>query len=112
VEAKTKLLSETFFPEADLADTDDAVYRNPEQLPFPEIKHHEIEQVIRSAPADKAPGDDNTPNSFWHKIVDVLVVLDTLYRIYNACIRTGYNPSRFQKSITVVLRTGGKDCDY
>lgn len=97
-------------PEADLADIDNTVY--PEQLPFPEIKRHEIERVIRSAPADKAPGDDNIPNSFWHKIVGIPVVLDTLYQIYNACIRMGYNPSHFQKSITVVLRKRGKDRDY
>lgn len=113
VEAKTKLLSESFFPaipEADLADIDNVTY--PEQLPFPEIPRHEIESVIRSTPPDKAPGEDTIPNSFWHKTVSIPVVLDTLYQIYNACIRTGYNPSHFQRSITVVLRKGGKDRDY
>ncbi|PCG88661.1 Reverse transcriptase [Penicillium occitanis (nom. inval.)] len=113
VKAKTKLLSKTFFPaipEADLADNDDTIY--PEQLPFPEIKRHKIKQVIRSTPADKPPGDNNIPNSFWHESVGIPVVLDTLYQIYNACIRTGYNPSQFQRSITVVLRKGGKDRDY
>jgi hypothetical protein len=87
VEAKTKLLSEAFFPaipEAELADIDDAVY--PDQVEFLEITRHEIEQVIRSTPPDKAPGEDSIPNSFWHKIVCVPVVLDTLYEIYNACV--------------------------
>jgi hypothetical protein len=63
-EAKTALLSESFFPaipEADLADIDNMIY--PEQLPFPEIPRHEIEQVIRSTPPDKAPGEDTIPNS-------------------------------------------------
>ncbi|EEA25056.1 reverse transcriptase, putative [Talaromyces marneffei ATCC 18224] len=113
VEAKTALLSESFFPaipEADLADIDNAVY--PEQLPFPEITRHEIEQVVRSTPPDKAPGEDTIPNSFWHKIISVPVVLSTLYEIYNACVRKGYNPSHFQRSITVVLRKGGTDRDY
>uniref|UniRef100_A0A093V209 RNA-directed DNA polymerase from mobile element jockey n=1 Tax=Talaromyces marneffei PM1 TaxID=1077442 RepID=A0A093V209_TALMA len=69
VEAKTALLSESFFPaipEADLADIDDAMYL--EQLPFPEISRHEIESVVRSTAPDKAPGKDGIPNSFWHKI--------------------------------------------
>jgi ribonuclease HI len=112
VEAKTALLSESFFPaipEADLADIDDAIY--PQQLPFPEIPRHEIQRVVRSTPPDKAPGEDGIPNSFWHKIVSIPVVLDTLYQVYNACIRIGYNPSHFQRSITVVLRKGG-DRDY
>jgi hypothetical protein len=42
----------------------------------------------------------------------VPVVLDTLYEIYNACVRTGYNPSHFQQSITVVLRKSSTDQDY
>jgi hypothetical protein len=87
VEAKTRLLSEAFFPaipEADLADINNAVY--PDQVEFPEITRHEIEQVIRSTPPDKAPGEDSIPNSFWHKIVCVPVVLETLYEIYNACV--------------------------
>ncbi|EED13497.1 reverse transcriptase, putative [Talaromyces stipitatus ATCC 10500] len=99
VEVKTALLSESFFPaipEADLSDIDNAIY--PEQLSFPEIPRHEIEHVIRSMPPNKAPG--------------VPIVLDTLYQIYNACIRTSYNPSHFQRSITVVLRKAGQDRDY
>lgn len=113
VEAKTDLLSQSFFPQipaADLSDMDNAVY--PEQLPFPEIPRHEIERVIRSTPPDKAPGEDTIPNSFWHKITGIPKVLDMLYQIFNACIRTGYNPSHFQRSITVVLRKGGTDRDY
>jgi hypothetical protein len=35
------------------------------------------------------------------------VVLNTLYKIFNACVRTGYNPTHFQQSITVVA-----DRDY
>lgn len=38
-------------------------------------------------------------------------MLDTLYEIYNACVDQGFNPSHFQRSITVVLRKGG-DRDY
>ncbi|RAO68551.1 uncharacterized protein BHQ10_004563 [Talaromyces amestolkiae] len=113
VEDKTALLSEAFFPqipEADLSDISNAEY--PEQLSFPEIPRHEIERVIHSTPPDKAPGEDSIPNSFWHLIVGIPVVLDTLYQIYNTYIQTGYNPSHFQQSITVVLRKAGTDRDY
>ncbi|RAO74375.1 uncharacterized protein BHQ10_010387 [Talaromyces amestolkiae] len=113
VEEKTALLSKAFFPQipkADLSDIDNAVY--PEQLYFPTIPRHEIETVIRSTPPDKAPGADAIPNSLWHKIIGLPVVLDTLYEIFNACVRTGYNPSHFQRSITVTLRKGGADRDY
>ncbi|EED15964.1 hypothetical protein TSTA_010800, partial [Talaromyces stipitatus ATCC 10500] len=34
-------------------------------------------------------------------------IIDTLYEIFNACVRTGYNPTHFQRLITVVLRKGG-----
>ena len=113
VEDKTALLSKAFFPqipEADLSDINNAEY--PEQLSFPEIPRHEIERVIRSMPPDKAPGEDSIPNSFWHQIISIPTVLDTLYQIYNACIQIGYNPSHFQRSITVVLRKAGTDRDY
>ncbi|EED23627.1 hypothetical protein TSTA_070400, partial [Talaromyces stipitatus ATCC 10500] len=65
VEAKTALVSESFFPaipEADLADIDSTVY--PKQLPFPEITRHEIEQVVCLASPDKAPSEDSIPNNF------------------------------------------------
>jgi hypothetical protein len=65
VEAKTKLLSEAFFPaipEADLANIDNAIYTD--QVKFPEITRHKIEQVIHSTPPDKAPSEDSIPNSF------------------------------------------------
>jgi hypothetical protein len=78
VEAKTALLSESFFPaipEANLADIDNAIY--PEQLLFPEIPRHEIERVIRSTPADKAPGEDGISNSFWHNVIGHRVDQDT-----------------------------------
>lgn len=52
------------------------------------------------------------PNSLWHKIICVPAVLDTLYEIFHACVRTGYNPTHFQRSITVVLRKGGENRDY
>lgn len=58
----------------------------PEQLIFPEIPRHEIETVICSTLLDKASGTDAIPNSFWHKIMSLLVVLDILYEIFNACV--------------------------
>ncbi|KAG0161609.1 hypothetical protein PDIDSM_9144 [Penicillium digitatum] len=75
---------------------------------FPEITHQEIKQAVKASPPDKAPGEDGLPNSLWHKLIEIPTVLDTISRIYNACIRLGTNPTHFQKSITVVLRKAGK----
>jgi hypothetical protein len=72
---------------------------------------HEIQDAVRLAPAGKAPGEDAIPNSFWHKVIEIPVVLDTLHQLYNACVRVGHNPSHFQPSITVVLRKA-RDRDY
>ena len=44
-------------------------------------------------------------------MIEVPVVQQVLDQVFNACIRAGYNPSHFQRSITVVLRKQGKS-DY
>ncbi|OQD72542.1 hypothetical protein PENANT_c238G09961, partial [Penicillium antarcticum] len=44
-------------------------------------------------------------------LIEIPVVLETVVQLFNACIKTGYNPSHFQRSITVVLRKQGKS-DY
>ncbi|KAL2696962.1 hypothetical protein AAEP93_002257 [Penicillium crustosum] len=74
----------------------------------PEITYQEITQAVKSSPPNKAPGEDGIPNSLWHKLIEILTVLDTISRIYNVCVQLGTNPSHFQKSITVVLRKAGK----
>lgn len=90
MEAKTALLSDSFFPaspEADLADINDILY--PEQLPFPEIPHHEIEGVIRSTPPDKAPGEDGILNSF--RAQDCAHLRSARYALLNLqCLHTNW----------------------
>lgn len=44
-------------------------------------------------------------------MIEIPTALDTISRIYNACVQLGTNPLNFQKSITVVLRKAGKK-DY
>ncbi|KAJ5820628.1 reverse transcriptase [Penicillium riverlandense] len=34
--------------------------------------------------------------------------MNTLLQLFNACVRLGYSPTHFRKSITVVLRKGGE----
>ncbi|KAJ5901428.1 reverse transcriptase [Penicillium tannophilum] len=112
VEQKAAAFQQAFFPqppEADMADTEGYIY--PESVEFPEITQHEIQEAIRAAPAGKAPGEDAIPNSLWHKLIKIPVIMSTLHQLFNACVRTGYNPSHFQRSITVVLRKAG-DRDY
>ncbi|KAJ5598905.1 reverse transcriptase [Penicillium lagena] len=113
VEEKSAAFQQAFFPQlpdADLSDIDGFQYPS-EPIRFPEIMKHEIQDAIRLTPAEKAPGEDTIPNSFWHKVIEIPVVLNTLHQLYNACVREGYNPSHFQRSITVVLRKPG-DRDY
>lgn len=68
---------------------------NQEPIYFPEIIYQEITQVIKSLPPNKVPGEDSLPNSLWHKLIEILVVLATISQIYNAYVRIGTNPSYF-----------------
>ncbi|OQD74227.1 hypothetical protein PENANT_c184G05569, partial [Penicillium antarcticum] len=112
VERKAEAFRIAFFPEpppADLSDTDSFQY--PQQIEFPAVAAQEIQEAVRGAKAGKAPGEDGIPNSLWHKLIEIPVNLETVVQLFNACINTGYNPSHFQRSITVVLRKQGKS-DY
>jgi hypothetical protein len=113
IQDKARLFQQAFFPDlptADLSDMKD--YNYPESIEIPPITMHELEQVSHGLPADKAPGDDGTPNRLWQTAIKTPRFAETLLQIFNACIRTGYNPSHFQRSITVVLRKQGDDRDY
>ena len=110
VEAKATAFQQAFFPQppaADLSNIDSYQYPT-NQIEFPEITRHEIQDAVRDAAAGKAPGEDGIPNSLWHKVISIPVVVDALHQLFNACVRTGYNPSHFQRSTTVVLRKGGE----
>ncbi|ODM14911.1 hypothetical protein SI65_09663 [Aspergillus cristatus] len=98
-------------PPADLSDITDQ-HQYPEPIPLPKIERHEIEAAIKATPPDKAPGEDGIPNSLWHKLIAITKVREMLYQLFNACVRTGYNPKQFQTSITVVLRKPGEERDY
>lgn len=112
IEQKAEAFRTAFFPQpppADLSDTESFQYPRP--IEFPPITAQEIQEAVRGAKAGKAPGEDGIPNSLWHKLIEIPVIMDVLVHLFNACIRTGYNPSHFQRSITVVLRKQGKS-DY
>ncbi|KAJ5159355.1 reverse transcriptase [Penicillium coprophilum] len=108
VKEKAAAFQKAFFPTPPPADLSDIDNNYPEPIHFPEITRQEISQAVKSSPPNKAPGEDGLPNSLWHKLIEIPAVLDTISRIYNACVRLGTNPSHFQKSITVVLRKAGK----
>ncbi|KAJ6032769.1 hypothetical protein N7540_003501 [Penicillium herquei] len=112
-EEKVSVLRDVFFPAppiADLSDipisSDPAMSRS--QLPFPPITVQEINDVIRHAPPDKAPGPDAIPNRVWKLLLSGCSLFgDLLTSIFDACVRLGYNPRHFQESTTVTLRKGG-----
>jgi hypothetical protein len=93
-------------PQADLSDIDSSLF--PSQLTFPAISQQEVVDAIKRAPPDKAPGEDGIPNRVWKLLVDNnREFVAILTAIFDACIRTGYNPRHFQASITVTLRKSG-----
>ncbi|KAI1829205.1 hypothetical protein DTO027I6_9898 [Penicillium roqueforti] len=112
VDQKAEAFRMAFFPQpppADLADT--VSFQYPQPVEFPPITLQEIQDAVKTAKAGKAPGEDGIPNSLWHKLIEVSVILRMLGQLFNACVRVGYNPTHFQRSITVVLRKQGKS-DY
>ncbi|KAJ5667630.1 hypothetical protein N7507_003494 [Penicillium longicatenatum] len=115
-EQKAELLRDTFFskpPEADLSDiqqqsqTQSQSHPFNNQISFPSITEQEIRDAIHRTPPDKAPGPDGIPNRVWKILLQNDNFIRILTSIFNACVRTGYNPRYFQQSITVALRKGG-----
>lgn len=109
---KVELLRKTFFPlppEADLSDL--APGRHTHYKPtieFPNITEQEVRDAIHRAPPDKAPGEDTIPNRVWKTLaMNCGNFVPIVTRIFDACMRTGYNAGCFQASITVTLRKGG-----
>jgi ribonuclease HI len=114
VEEKASLFQQAFFPPAPEADLSDIHgYDYPEQINFPCIQKHEIETAIKAPGPTKAPGENTITNGFWQNAITVEPrLLDILDQIFNSCIRLGYNPTQFQRSITVVIRKAGEERDY
>ncbi|KAJ5642579.1 hypothetical protein N7490_006579 [Penicillium lividum] len=107
-EEKAQVLREAFFPRPPQADLDDiARAKVKQQLQFPPISEQEVTDLIRRAPPDKAPGPDEIPNRVWKLALASSDFIRILSSIFDACVRTGYNPRHFQQSITVALRKGG-----
>lgn len=109
-EEKAETLRQSFFPSphrADISDIDG--YEYPTAIRCPEITPREIENAVRRAAPNKAPGTDNIPNGILHQTIGIL--LPHLLKLFNACLQEGYFPAHFKESITIVLRKQGKD-DY
>ena len=107
---KAQILLNQFFPpppDADLSDTHNFEYE--QGFDTGDITTHEIRQSILTAISDKAPGEDGIPNRILKSIIDL--ILPYLSIIFNACLSTGYCPTHFRSSITIVLRKPGKP-DY
>jgi len=109
-EEKAKLLFRVLHPtppEADLKDIEG--YNYPEPIATPKITIKEVKRAITSAAPGKAPGPDNIPNLVLQRLLPIIG--DYLTNLFNDCLRHGYCPEHFRKSITVILRKPGKD-DY
>ncbi|KAJ5195637.1 uncharacterized protein N7498_009075 [Penicillium cinerascens] len=110
-QAKVEVLKGVFFPQPPIPDLEDIQRdtREVDQIQFPPISVQEVRDAIRRAPPDKAPGNDTVPNKVWRLLAadDNSPFSNIITSIFDACIRTGYNPRHFQSSITVTLRKGG-----
>ena len=109
-EEKAEVLRQSFFPpplHANLSDTER--YQYPPPIECPDITIPEIENAVRRASPNKAPGADGITNGVLHQTLDIL--LPSLHRLFNACLQQGYCPRHFKDTVTVVLRKPGKD-DY
>jgi len=109
-EEKAEVLRQSFFPpplQADLSDLEG--YEYPPPIECPDVAVSEIENAIRRASPNKAPGTDGITNRVLHQTLDIL--LPSLHRLFNACLRQSYCPAHFREAVTVVLRKPGKD-DY
>jgi hypothetical protein len=107
---KVNLLRQVFFPPPPVADLSNITGSNPSpsgQILFPPVSQQEVRDAIKRAPPDKAPGEDGIPNRVWRMLADNNHFVAILTTIFDACMRTGYNPRHFQASITVTLRKGG-----
>ncbi|CAH0020408.1 unnamed protein product [Clonostachys rhizophaga] len=71
----------------------------------------EVENAVRRATPNKAPGTDGITNSILHNKKTLDILLPGLCKLFNACLRLGYCPAHFKDTFTVVLRKPGKD-DY
>ena len=95
-----------------LADTSDitATHTYPEPMPFnPTITKQQLERAIGKLAPDKAPGPDEITNRILKKNFGSLQT--HLLALARACLDTGYFPSTFKKTLTIVLRKPNKP-DY
>jgi hypothetical protein len=94
---KVDLLRQVFFPQppqADLADIEGSGTTH--QTSFPPINEQEVRDAIRRAPVDKALGEDGIPNRVWKTLLANDDFVSIVTGVFDACMRTGYNPRHFQ----------------
>ena len=106
--AKAEILINRFFPPPSTVDLFD-IKTPPNYLPSyhtGKITVHEIRSTILGSISKKVPGEDGIPNLVLKILIDSL--LPHLYQIFNKCLDTGFCPTHFRSSITVVLRKPGK----
>ena len=114
-EEKTTQFREALLPTLSslpLADTSDitAMHIYPEPVPFNStITQQQLERAIGKLVPDKAPGPDEITNRILKKNFRSLQA--HLLTLAQTCVDTGYFPSTFKKTLTIVLRKPNKP-DY
>lgn len=109
--AKAQIWIDRFFsppPAIDLSDIETAPPYHP-SYHTGKITVYEIRSTILGSISKKALGKDGIPSYILKLVIDAL--LPHSYRIFNACLDTGFFPTHFRALVTVVLRKPGKP-DY
>ena len=110
---KATILAAKFFPKPVQVDLSDLTresedYRERYKV-SQDVSTWDIEEILKSLPARKAPGPDGIQNEVLKASRSVLA--PALAGVAQACLKTGYFPYAFRESNTVVIRKEGKS-DY
>lgn len=112
VEDKATAFRQALFPPAPTADLRDIQrFRYPTPLEAPELTSNEVSNAINKTTSFNAPGVDTVPNAVLKQAIRIPEILQTITDLFNACLRIGYCPHHFRRSLTVILKKPGKP-DY
>jgi hypothetical protein len=113
IQEKAEALQPRFYPtvEADLSDIKETIFKDNSFSPnliqiSQEATKEDVESILRTTKAFRAPGIDGITNRFLQamgsKLAEAVAMLAT------ACWKIGYYPCLFKRVYTITLRKPGK----
>ena len=102
---KAKIMAEHFFPtpvQADIQDIHGTIYPKEIDTISTTVTELEVEATLGKLANEKAPGPDMIPNWMLKNCRKTLA--KALTDLFNGCLSTGYHPTSYKESLTIVLR--------